>query len=349
MDEVFLFGKYEMLSLLIDLKGEIILKKKLLTLLTLISMGFVTACAPEAPESVVEEEQSEETVVDESKKETSYPLTIEDASGREVIIEEEPERIVSTSPSETEILFALGLGEKIVGVSDYADYPKEALEIEKVGGVVDPNAEAIIDLEPDLVITGISMSNDVVDKLANLDLKIYKNDGQTLEEILNNILKIGQVVNAQLEAEELVADMQADIDGVKAAVKDVEEEDKKKVYLEFTPGWTVGSGEFLDELIQVAGGINVASELDGWAEVNEEKIIEEDPDVILFAKDAVDFETEEPLEDLIRERSGWEKISAIENDRVIGIDNNTVSRIGPRVTEALKKFAEAIYPELYSE
>lgn len=312
-------------------------------------MGFVTACAPNDTEPVVEEELSEETVSEENGKETEYPLTIEDASGREITVEEEPERIVSTSPSETEILFALGQEDKIVGVSDYADYPEAALEKEKVGGVVDPNAEAIIDLEADIVITGISMSEDVVDKLANLDLTIYKNDGQSLEEILNNILKIGKLVNAQNEAEELVADMQADIDEVKEAVKDVPEEEKQKVYLEFTPGWTVGSGEFLDELIQVAGGINVASELEGWAEVNEEKIIEEDPDVILYAKDAVDFETEEPLEDLIRERSGWEKISAIENDRVIGIDENTVSRIGPRVTDALKKFAEAIYPELYSE
>lgn len=312
-------------------------------------MAFVTACAPNDTEPVVEEEVSEETVSDESGKETKYPLTIEDASGRKITVEEEPEKIVSTSPSETEILFALGLDDKIVGVSDYADYPEAALDKDKVGGVVDPNAEAIIDLEADIVISGISMSEDVVDKLANLDLTIYKNDGQSLDEILNNILKIGKLVNAQAEAEELVADMQADIDEVKEAVKDVPEEEKQKVYLEFTPGWTVGSGEFLDELIQVAGGINVASELDGWAEVNEEKIIEEDPDVILYAKDAVDFETEEPLEDLIRERSGWEKISAIENDRVIGIDENTVSRIGPRVTDALKKFAEAIYPELYSE
>lgn len=312
-------------------------------------MAFVTACAPNDTEPVVEEEVSEETVSDESGKETKYPLTIEDASGRKITVEEEPEKIVSTSPSETEILFALGLDDKIVGVSDYADYPEAALDKDKVGGVVDPNAEAIIDLEADIVISGISMSEDVVDKLANLDLTIYKNDGQSLDEILNNILKIGKLVNAQAEAEELVADMQADIDEVKEAVKDVPEEEKQKVYLEFTPGWTVGSGEFLDELIQVAGGINVASELDGWAEVNEEKIIEEDPDVILYAKDAVDFETEEPLEDLIRERSGWENISAIENDRVIGIDENTVSRIGPRVTDALKKFAEAIYPELYSE
>lgn len=325
------------------------MKKKLLALLTLLSLGLITACGADTTAPVVEESAVEESTTTDSMSETEYPLTITDASGTEITIEAEPERIVSTSPSETEVLFALGLGDKIVGVSDYADYPAEALDKERVGGVVDPNAEAIIALEPDLVISGISMSDDVADKLRDLDLVTYKNDGQNLEEILNNILKIGQVVNAQAEAEELVAEMQADIDEVKAAVADVAEADKKKVYLEFTPGWTVGSGEFLDELITIAGGVNVAAELDGWAEVNEEKIIEEDPDVILFAKDAVDFETEQPLAELIQERSGWEEISAIQNDRLVGIDENIVSRIGPRVTEALKQFAEAIYPELYSE
>lgn len=325
------------------------LKKKLLALLTLSSMAFVSACGADTEAPVVEESAVEESTTSENIGETQYPLTIQDASGTEITIEEEPERIVSTSPSETEILFALGLGDKVVGVSDYADYPEAALEKERVGGVVDPNAEAIIALEPDLVISGISMSDDVADKLRNLDLVTYKNDGQSLEEILDNILKIGQVVNAQTEAEELVAEMQADIDAVKEAVADVAEADKKKVYLEFTPGWTVGSGEFLDELITIAGGINVASELEGWAEVNEEKIIEEDPDVILFAKDAVDFETEQPLAELIQDRSGWTEITAIQNDRLVGIDENIVSRIGPRVTDALKQFAEAIYPELYSE
>lgn len=326
-------------------------KNKLLTLLTLLSLGTMTACGAATEAPAVEETEStvEETTATTDSNETQYPLTITDASGRELIIEEEPERIVSTSPSETEILFALGLDDQIVGVSDYADYPEAALEKETVGGVVDPNAEAIIALEPDLVIGGISMSDDVAEKLSNLDLVTYKNDGQNLEEILDNILKIGQVVNAQAEANELVAEMQADIDEVKEAVAEVDDADKKKVYLEFTPGWTVGSGEFLDELITIAGGINVAAELDGWAEVNEEKIIEEDPDVILFAKDAVDFETEQPLAEIIKERSGWEEITAIEEGRLVGIDENIVSRIGPRVTDALKQFAEAIYPELYSE
>lgn len=326
------------------------MKKKLLPLLTLLSMSLLTACGGGAETPVVEDKPVvEESTTNENGLETSYPLTITDASGTEITIESEPERIVTTSPSETEVLFALGLDDKIVGVSDYDDYPAAALEKEKVGGVVDPNAEAIIALEPDLVISGISMSDDVADKLRNLDLMVYKNDAQNLDEILDNILKIGQVVNAQAAAEELVSQMQTDIDEVKAAVSEVAEEDKQKVYLEFTPGWTVGSGEFLDELITIAGGINVAADLDGWAEVNEEKIIEENPDVILYAKDAVDFETEQPLAELIQERSGWEEISAIKNDRLVGIDENIVSRIGPRVTEALKQFAAALYPELYSE
>lgn len=325
------------------------MKKKLLALFTVLSMGFVTACGANVDDTANVEDTVEESTVSESSLETEYPLTIEDASGTEIIIEEEPKQIVSTSPSETEILFALGLEDRIVGVSDYADYPEAALEKERVGGVVDPNAEAIIALEPDLVVGGISMSDDVADKLRNLDLPIYRNDGKTLEEILNNILKIGQLVNAQEPAEELVAQMQADIDEVEATVANISEEDKKKVYLEFTPGWTVGSGEFLDELLTMAGGINVASELEGWSEINEEKIIEADPEVIIYAKDMIDFDTEQPLAELIQERSGWEEITAIKEDRLIGIDENTVSRIGPRVTDALKQFAKAIYPELYSE
>lgn len=325
------------------------MKKNLLRFFTVLTIGVMTGCGADVEDTGSKVETTEqETTVSESSMATQYPLTIEDASGVEMTIEEEPKRVVSTSPSETEILFALGLDDKIVGVSDYADYPAAALEKEKVGGVVDPNAEAIIGLEPDVVFGGISMSEDVADKLRDLDLPIYKNDGQSLEEILNNILKIGQVMNAQEQAEELVAQMQADIDEVKEAVKDVAAEDKKTVYLEFTPGWTVGSGEFLDELITIAGGINAASDLEGWNEVNEERIIEEDPEVILFAADAVDFETDQPLKEMIEERSGWDKITAVEEGRLVPVDENIVSRIGPRVTEALKLFAEAIYPELYT-
>lgn len=329
------------------------MKKYLLSFFTTATIIFASACSF-ADTQTTENQSSVATTVQESTMnegatQTEYPLTVTDASGTEVTIEMEPERVVSASPSETEILFALGLGDKLVGVSDYDDYPEEALEKEKVGGVVDPNEEAILALEPDFVIGGISMSDDVVQKLRDLELPMYKNDASSLDEIMDNILQIGLIMNAQEEAKELVADMQTDIDEVREAVKDVSEEDKKTVYVEFAPGWTVGSGEFLDELITLAGGVNAAGDVEGWNEVNEEKIIEVNPDVIIYAKDAVDFETEEPLKDLIQQRGGWEKMTAIQEDRLVPIEENIVSRIGPRVTEALKQFAEAIYPELYTK
>src|SRR5699024_6453822 len=127
------------------------------------------------------------------------------------------------------------------------------------------------------------------------------------------------------------------------------EDEKEKVYVEFSPGWTVGSGEFLDELITTAGGINIASDLQGWNEINEEKVIEADPDVIIYAKDMVDFDTDETLDTIIKSRDGWDKITAMKDDRLVPIEDNIVTRIGPRVTDALKQFAEAIYPDQYQD
>src|SRR5699024_7839507 len=143
------------------------LRKFWFSLLAIFTLILFSACGQEGsgPADVSEEVEVNETseqAEGESTLQTEYPLTITDASGEEITFEKVPEKIVSTSPSETEILFALGLDDKIVGVSDYDDYPEEALEKPKVGGVVEPNVEAIIEASPDVVIGGISMSDDVV-------------------------------------------------------------------------------------------------------------------------------------------------------------------------------------------
>ena len=144
-------------------------------------------------------------------------------------------------PSETEILFALGLGDKIYGVSDFDDYPKEALTKPKVGGVTKPNEEAIIAANPDLVIGGISMKDDIVEKFRGLDLPLYKTEPKKMDDILNNIIQIGIITNTQQKAEELVAQMKEDIKTVTEAAATLKEVDKKKVYIEFSPGWTLPS------------------------------------------------------------------------------------------------------------
>jgi len=299
------------------------------------------------PDAVVKTETRPDQGADGAGgKRTVYPLTVTDATGAQVTLEAAPRRIVSTSPSETEILFALGLGDRIVAVSDYDNYPPEALDKPKIGGTWDPNEEAIIAMEPDLVVGGISMSPDIAERLRSLGLAVYKAHPASLEEALDTIVQFGVLTDAQEEAERLAAAMREDIRRVAEAAAGIPEDEKVKVYFEIAPGWTVGRGEYLDELIRLAGGINVAGDAEGWLMVNEEHIIAQNPDVILYVANLVDFETGKTLEELIKSRPGWEKMKAIRENRFAGLDEDIISRTGPRITDALLQIAEALYPGL---
>lgn len=216
-----------------------------------------------------------------------------------------------------------------------------------MGGVVEPNVEAILEQEPDLVVTGNSISEEAAQNIRDLGITLYQTDPKNMEEVFDVIRETGLITNRQKEAEDVIEEMQSVIDHVKETVAEVAEEDKKKVYIEYNPGWTVGKGEFMHELIELAGGINVAGDTEGWIEVNEEKIIEENPDVIIYAADLVDEETGKQLGELIKERDGWEEITAIEEDQMVPIDEDIMSRNGPRIVEALQQIAEGIYPELF--
>ena len=299
---------------------------------------------PSAPAK--QSEASQPTDADQAAQQSVYPLTITDATGKTITIEQAPQRIVSTSPAETEILFALGLGEQVVGVSDYDDYPAEAKEKPKVGGVVKPNEEAILSQSPDLVIGGISMDKQVAEKMQSLGLPMYITHPSSVEDIMNNILTMGIITNRQAQAEEIVAGMKADIAYVTEAVQNVKPEEMKKVYLEFAPGWTVGKGEFMDELITIAKGVNIAADTQGWNQINEEKILQENPDVILYASGMTDEQTGKKLEQIIQSRSGWNTITAIKEQKLYGMDENMLSRPGPRITKGLIEVAKAIYPDL---
>lgn len=291
---------------------------------------------------------NEEAPASESKA-TVYPLTVEDATGKEFIFTEAPQRIVSTSVSETEILFALGLGDQVVGVSDYDNYPAEVLDKPKVGGVTNPNIEMIIASNADLVIAGISMKAPVVEEFRALHVNLFKTDPENMKDILDSILLFGLINDKQLEAEAIVAQMEEDIRKVTEAVATLKPEEKKKVYIEFSPGWTVGKGEFMDELITMAGGLNIASDLEGWNAINEEKIIADDPDVIIYPLNITDTESGKRMEELIPGRSGWDKITAIVENRMVGVDKDTLSRTGPRTTQGLMEIFRGIYPELAKE
>ncbi|MBR2568114.1 MAG: ABC transporter substrate-binding protein [Paenibacillus sp.] len=292
-------------------------------------------------------EQTDHTTKPDSSEQslkTTYPLTVKDATGEEFTFDKAPERIVSVSPAETESLFALGLDQEIVGVSDFDDYPQAATTKPKMGGITKPNEEAIIAANPDIVFTGISMKEDVVKKFRDLGISIFKVDPKSYDDVISNIELYGQITDRQQEAKDIVDNMKKVREDVQAAVKDAAE--KKKVYVEFSPGWTVGKGEFMNELIEIAGAENIAATETGWININEENIIKSNPDVILYSAGLIDTETNKPLEELIKNRQGWDQITAVKDNHVIGVDSNLISRPGPRVADGLKEVAKAIYPDL---
>ncbi len=298
-----------------------------------------------APQTEPAKQETTQPAADSLK--TAYPLTIQDATGQSFTFNEAPKHIVSVSPAETEALFAIGLNDEIVGVSDYDDYPESAKTKPKMGGIMKPNEEAMIAAQPDVVFTGISMSEDAVKKLRELSIPIYKTDPKTVDDVIKNIETYGQITDHQAEAKKVVDQMKEEQNKVVEAVKALSGDQKKKVYIEFSPGWTVGKGEFMDELITLAGGVNVAGDTQGWSEISEEKIIKDNPDVILYAKSVIDDKTKKGLGDIIKGRSGWDQITAVKNGAVIGLDDNLLSRPGPRVTQGLQEVAKAIYPDLF--
>lgn len=276
----------------------------------------------------------------EAEAKSVYPMTLTDATGTEVTLTESPKAIVSIVPSETEILFAIGLGENVVGVDDYSNYPAETAEIEKVGDFT-TNIEAVMALEPDIVLASSSMNGEAITKLRELGIVVYASNPVTYDEVVAHINQLGTLLDAQAQAGEVAAEMNKVKEDIVAKVANVE---ARKVYLEFSPGYTVGSGEFLDDLVTIAGGINVANGQPGWFEVDAEAVLTENPAVIIYP----DFgEEQSSILAGIQARPGWDAIDAVKNNEMVMVTNDPLVRVGPRLTQGLSEIAAAIHPELF--
>lgn len=271
--------------------------------------------------------------------ETVYPLTVTDATGTEITFEKAPTTIVSLVPSETETIFAVGAGEYIAGVDEWSNYPEETASIAKIGDMT-TNIEAVVALNPDLILASSTMNTDAIAKLREMNLNVYASNPKTYDEVIANIEEIGNIVNKQAGAAEAANRMREVKEQVTSAVKNAE---KKKVFLEFSPGYTVGSGEFLDELLTLAGGINISASQPGWYEVNAEEVITQNPEIIIYP----DFgEEKSSIVAGIEARPGWEAIDAVKNNQMFAVTNDPLVRVGPRLADGLLELAKVIHPEL---
>ncbi len=270
----------------------------------------------------------------------AFPVTITDDSSRTVTVKAEPQRIVSLAPANTEIAFALGLGDKVVGVTTYDDYPAEVTSIAKVGDFSSPNIEAIAAAKPDLVLATAGVQADMVTKLEELGATVVVIDPQNIAGLYTDIERVGSVTGATAPAERLVAGMKSDVEAVRTAVAGAA---PATAFVEIgqNPLFTVGTGTLIDELLVLAGGKNVVSQ-PGYVAYSAEQLIAADPQVYLATKGSMS----DP--NALKSRAGFDKLSAVKTGRVIILDDNLVSRPGPRVVEGLRQIAEGLHPDAFA-
>lgn len=280
----------------------------------------------------------------EKKAEEQRPTVFTDDLGREVSLEEAPSRIVSISPACTEILFGLGLGEKVVGVTEYCDYPEEALEKEKIGTFTTPNLEAIVALKPDLVLATGGVQAEMLDRMKELGLTVYAVNPTTFDETLATILEVGEITGAVDKAEEIVADMNQRAVEVARRVNEMEKEGKKRpraffeIYYENNV-WTAGKGSIISDLIRQAGGENVGDMQSGdYYEFSVEELLSQNPQVYLVGSGSMS----DPGD--IASRPGWDRMEAVRDGRVYVIEENLLYRTGPRLIDGLEAIHAALYP-----
>ena len=258
-----------------------------------------------------------------------------------------PQRIVSLAPNITEILFALGLGDRVVGVTRYCDYPPEALQKEKIGGMVDPNLEKIQSIRPDLIIGFRGNPLGVLNRLRSLHFPLFVlNLGSSLEGLFQTIEKVGRVTRANESAKTLVAGLKEKHQAVALALRDVSK--KPKVFLSvYGQGlWTCGEGSYLNDLLIQAGGINIAGMIKRrWLQLNREQLINENPDVIIImAKDKQRFTQ---AGESFRADPRLKDVRAVKDNNIRWLDENVAGRFGPRLIGALDEVARILHPEKF--
>lgn len=269
-----------------------------------------------------------------------------DDMGREVTINEVPQRIVSFGPSITEILFALGLGERVVGVSDFCDYPEEAQSKPKIGSAFTPSIERLVELEPDLVFT--VEHEQFNSELEALGIKFLILDPKDIDGIFGDIELVGMVTGTRSEAAELIDDMEDSIAHVLDLVEGAPEVSVFYIIDATDPTlpWTAGLGSFIDALIAMAGGENIAAETPGaWVQFSIEEVVSSNPEVIIVQTMVAGIPTISKEE--LEEHPIWGEMSAVSQGNVFIIDGDLVSRPGPRIVQGLEKLAEIIHPELF--
>ena len=274
---------------------------------------------------------------------------IVDDLGRSVNVKEVPQRIISLAPSNTEILFALGLGDRVVGVTDFCDYPPEALEKEKIGGpFLNIDIEKIVALEPDLILAADINPIDVINTLEGQGFTVFGIEATDLDDLLDDINTVGTITGKEVEATTLTDDMRSKIGAITIETTNLSPEEKPRMFhiCWHDPIYTSGNGTFIHDVIEKAGGVNIFADLEGYKSVDIEAVIFRDPEVIIVTAMGG---TAGPVWDWINTDERLKVVAARKNGRIYYIESNWVERPGPRVVLGLEAMAKCLHPEFFGK
>lgn len=263
------------------------------------------------------------------------PIVVQDSRGVEVRLEGPPRRIVSLSPAHTEMLFAIGAGDLVVGTDSFSDYPPRARDLPKVGDAFNVNLEALAGLEPDLVVVSFTT---FVEKMEQAGLKVMVLEPPTtLEGVLEQVRLVGRATGHREEADALAEQMGARLEAVRQRVAGVER--GPRVFVELDPTlYTAGPGSFIGDILRLLKAQNIAGDAQGpYPQLSPEVVISRDPEVIIL----LDGFSESP--ETVQARPGWENITAVREGRVYVVDPDIVSRPGPRLVEGVERLADLLY------
>lgn len=279
---------------------------------------------------------------------TSTAISVVDGLGRTVTLAAPAQRIVSLAPSATEMLYAVGAGDQVVGRDSFSDYPEAAQSLTDVGGSSgDYSYETITSLNPDLVIAAEINTADQVKALEDLGLTVYYVANPVdFTDLFEKMTTIGQLTGHAAEAQTAVDGLSQRVDAVQTAVATATTTPTVFYELDATDPakpWTPGPGSFMDLMISLAGGKNAAADLTSqWAQMSIEDLLVKNPDLIVLGDSNYGITS-----DSVVTRTGWEKLTAVQENHIYTFDDNLVSRPGPRMVDGLEALAKLIHPELF--
>ena len=270
--------------------------------------------------------------------------TITDMKERNVVLNGDVTRVVALTAADCEIIYAIGAGDAVVGRGEYCDYPEAALSLPAVQSGAETNIEQIVALTPQVVFMDtMDQSVEQIQQLEAAGIQVVVSDAVDLEGVYESISVIGEVMNREREAEEV-------IDGMKQTLQELSDKasassEEPTVYFEISPLkdglWTAGKGTFMDEAASLLHAKNVFADISGWAGISEEQVIQRDPGYIITTDKYTG--TGPTPEQEIAERAGWENLSAVKDGHILNLSDDSLVRPGPRLADGVKQLYDFLY------